>query len=146
MQFSVLARSQHYERGLKWFRRWFVCEPSDYTSLNAELNAMPEAVRAVCVKEMRALYYACSSMEKSGDNRNNGTSRVDAMSVPYLVKSLQQLILASPLYGVYMNPDFGVELPARIPLLAFDLQSVRQPLNVTESNRLLSNILKEDTP
>lgn len=136
MRFTKPSRAQHYERGLKWFRRWFECNPSDFVGLMDELQAMPERARDKCVAEMRHLYYACSAMEKSGDNRMNGTSRVDGMSVPYLIKSLQQLILASPLYGVYLNPDFGRELPDRIPVLAFDLQAVDQPLNLEGVNRL----------
>lgn len=81
---------------------------------------------------MRKFYYDFSSMEKSGDNRFNGTSRVEGMEVGYLLKSLQQLVLASPLYGVYVNPDFGVTLPERIDILAFDNQPVDAPLDLSK--------------
>lgn len=128
VRFTKPKRSSNYERGLQWFRRWFEAVPSDYVGVMAELNAMPKAVREKCVAEMRKFYYDFSSMEKSGDNRFNGTSRVEQMEVGYLLKSLQQLVLASPLYGVYENPDFGRELPERVSIMAFDNQAVNQPL------------------
>lgn len=140
MQFTRLERAQHYEKGLIWFRRWFECNPSDYVGLYEELLAMPNGAQIKCVAEMRSLYYRCSSMEKSGDNRANGTDRVAGMSIPYLIKSLQQLILASPLYGVYMNPDFGVELPKSIPVLAFDLQKPNESLDIEGALKLADRI------
>ncbi|WP_222104606.1 hypothetical protein [Cupriavidus campinensis] len=130
MQFVAPRRSANYEKGLAWFRRWFESAPSDYMGVMEELGAMPSPVFAKCVGEMRKLYYSFSAMEKSGDNRMNGTKRVDGMEVGYLLKSLQQLVLASPLYGVYLNPDAGVELPARLPVLAFDNQRPDEPLRL----------------
>lgn len=128
MQFTKPKRSSNYERGIAFFRRWFVSMPMDYVGIKAELAAFTPAVREKCVAEMRKFYYTCSSMEKSGDNRANGTSRVESMEVGYLVKSLQQLVLASPLYGIYRNPDAKRELPERLPLLAFDNQPVTDQL------------------
>jgi hypothetical protein len=95
---------------------------------------MPTAARNKCVAEMRKFYYSCSSMEKSGDNRANGTRRVDNMEVGYLLKSLQQLVMASQLYGVCGKPDFGRELPERRRLLAFDLQPTNEPLDLARVN------------
>lgn len=140
MRFTEPRRSANYEKGLRFFRRWFASVPSDYVGVMSELNAMPAGVRAKCIAEMRKFYYTCSSMEKSGDNRANGTSRVDAMEVGYLLKSLQQLVLASPLYGVFQNPDFGRELPARLPLLAFDNQALTAPLDLDAAGALLDAI------
>lgn len=134
IRFTRPKRSANYERGLAWFRRWFESIPTDFVGVMAELNAMPSAVREKCVTEMRKFYYDFSSMEKSGDNRMNGTRRVEALAVEKLLKNLQQLVFASPLYGVYINPDYDdasdrpIELPARIPLLAFDNQPVDAPL------------------
>lgn len=134
VRFTRPKRSANYERGLAWFRRWFESIPTDFVGVMAELNAMPSAVREKCVTEMRKFYYDFSSMEKSGDNRMNGTRRVEALAVEKLLKNLQQLVFASPLYGVYINPDYDdasdrpIELPARIPLLAFDNQPVDAPL------------------
>jgi hypothetical protein len=130
MRFTKPARSSNYEKGLAFFGRWFATMPMDYVGIKQELDAMPAAVRNKCVAEMRKFYYTCSAMEKSGDNRANGTSRVDGMEVSYLIKSLQQLVLASPLYGVFENPDFGLTMPPRLPLIAFDNQAAIEPLDV----------------
>jgi hypothetical protein len=148
MRFTAPRRSTYYEKGLAWFKRWFVSVPSDYVGVMQELEAMPAAAKAKCIAEMRKFYYSCSSMEKSGDNRANGTRRVDAMEVGYLLKSLQQLVLASPLYGVYENPDFDLAadaprpLPARLSLLAFDTQPVNAPLDVARAIELLPASLR----
>lgn len=128
VRFTKPKRSANYEKGMRWFKRWFKSVPSDYVGIMAELNSFPVGVREKVIKEMRKFYYDFSSMEKSGDNRFNGTSRVDHMEVGYLLKSLQQLVLAAPLYGVYINPDFGRKLPDRINLMAFDAQGVDEPL------------------
>ncbi len=104
--------------------------PNDQEGVMKELTEMSAPVRAKCVDEMRKLYFAVSVLEKSGDNRMNGTSRVDGMTEVYLLKSLQQVIFASPLYGLYKNPDYKIALPARIPLLAFDNQPVDAPLRL----------------
>lgn len=137
IRFTKPKRSANYERGLAWFRRWFESIPTDFVGVMAEVNAMPEGVRSKCVAEMRKFYYDFSSMEKSGDNRMNGTRRVDALPVEKLLKNLQQLVFASPLYGVYVNPDFNealgtpLSLPDRIPLMAFDNQPADAPLSLS---------------
>lgn len=137
IRFTKPRRSGNYERGLAWFRRWFESIPTDFVGVMGEIDAMPPAVRDKCVAEMRKFYYDFSSMEKSGDNRMNGTRRVDALAVDKLLKNLQQLVFASPLYGVYVNPDYddaadcGIELPERLPLLAFDNQPTDKPLNLS---------------
>ena len=136
--FTKPRRSSNYERGLKWFRRWFESTPTDVVGIMSELNAMKPAMRQKCVAEMRKFYYDYSSLEKSGNNRMNGTSRVEGLSEEKLLKSLQQLIFASPLYGVYVNPDFNSaidqsrELPSRISLLAFDNQPLDAPLDLSK--------------
>lgn len=141
IRFTRPRRSSHYVKGLAFFQRWFRSMPMDYVGIKEELAAMPPAVYAKCVAEMRKFYYVCSSMEKSGDNRANGTSRVDAMEVGYLLKSLQQLVLASPLYGIFQNPDFGTKLPARLPLVAYNNQSIDQPLDLAAAERAMSAIV-----
>ena len=122
--------------GLHFFQRHFVSPGYDYVAIIAEMNEMPEYVRERTLKDMRAFYYRKSSMEKSGDNRLNGTSRVDAMEVPYLLKQVQQLVFGSTAYAVWVNPDFDNkkmtmnELPARLPILSFELQRVDEPLRL----------------
>ncbi|MDY7537601.1 hypothetical protein QN372_00410 [Undibacterium sp. RTI2.1] len=141
IRFTKPKRSANYKRGLDFFMRWFESNPSDYIGVMAELKAMSPLIREKVITEMRKFYYACSSMEKSGNNRANGTSRVDNMEVGYLLKSLQQLVLASPLYGVFTNPDYEQHaLPVRLPLLAFDNQPVDAPLDLDTAATQLSKV------
>lgn len=138
VRFVKPGRPANYEKGLAWFRRWFDATPTDYVGVMEELNAMSPASHSKCVLEMRRFYYACSSMEKSGDNRMNGTTRVDAMTEEKLLKSVQQLVFASPLYGCYINPDYDTRsdtaraLPQQIPVMAFDNQAVDAPLDLSK--------------
>jgi hypothetical protein len=134
IRFTKPKRSANYEKGLTFFRRWFDSNPSDFMGVMNEIKAMPAAVRAKCEREMRDFYYACSALEKTGNARFRGEDRRDNMEVGYLLKSLQQLVLASPLYGVYLNPDASPvkgqsTLPARVPVVAFDKQPTDQPLD-----------------
>lgn len=132
VKFGKPRRTPHYEKGLTWFLSWFESHPTDKAGILAEIAAMPSFLAEKCIAEMRKLYFACSAMEKSGDNRMNGTSRVDAMSVKKLLEQLQQVIFASPLYGVYVNPDYGRTIPGRLPILAFDNQPTDAPLDLSK--------------
>lgn len=137
IRFTKPKKAAKYGAGLAFFRRWFDCVPSDYVGVMQELEAMPTAVREKCVAEMRAFYYANSSREKSGNQRFDARERVAAMELGRLLKQLQQLVFASPLYGTYENPDYDLQngaraLPPRLPLLAFDNQPVDAPLDLTK--------------
>lgn len=137
IRFTRPKRSANFDKGVTFFRRWFTSNPSDFIGIMAELKAMPAAVRAKCEREMRDFYYACSALEKTGNARFRGEDRRENMEVGYLLKSLQQLVLASPLYGVYLNPDASPEkgksmLPDRVPVVAFDNQPVDQPLDISK--------------
>jgi ABC-type ATPase with predicted acetyltransferase domain len=128
--------------GLRFFQRHFKSAGYDYVGVRDELAAMPEHLRARVIDELRTFYYAHSSMEKSGDNRLNGTSRVEQMELGYLLKQTQQLVFGSTVYAVWKNPDYDEAagkmrpLPARIPVLAFDLQRPDQPLRLDQLGSL----------
>jgi len=150
VRFTAPTRSTYYERGLAWFRRWFESVPTDFVGVMAEINLMPAPIRERCVEEMRQFYYKSSSLEKTGKNRENGMSKVNEFPVEKLLKSLQQLVFASPLYGIYKNPDYDdeadkpIELPGRIPILAFDNQALDKPMNLSKLRQqcdLLKNSL-----
>ena len=62
------------------------------------------------------------------------------LSVGYLLKSLQQLVLASPLYGIYQNPDFDTDMPPRLPLMAFDTRHVDERLDLNAARDAMAQI------
>lgn len=119
-----------HDAGLEFFARNFISPGFDQVALLEELAAMPEYVREKVIKELRGFYYKHSSMEKSGDKRLLGTSRIDTMEVTTLLRQVQQLVFGSTVYAVYQNPDHGIILPDRIPLTAFDNQATNEPLRL----------------
>lgn len=125
-----LKSAAAYEKGLKFMRTLFEAHPADHQAVMTELNAMPEAMRKKALEELRAFYYRHSSREKTGSNLNVGTGKVDAMEPEHLLRELQQLVFASPVYGIWQNPDLGRDLPTRLPLKAFDLQKPTEPLRL----------------
>lgn len=128
--FAKPKRNNAYEKGLIFFRRWFESIPTDYVGIYEEYKRLTPAEQVKCLEEMRAFYYKFSCMEKSGDNRFKRRARVDGLPTTKLIKQLQQLIFAFPMYGIYLNPDKGRTLPERIPISMFDRTPLDQPLNV----------------
>lgn len=127
-KFTKPKPSQHYEAGLEFFRTHFRANPVDFVAVLAEFKSKPLDEQVILEQKTREFYYAHSAIEKTGKNRDKGTTRVDAMNFAEVLKNLQQLIFAMPMYGVYENPDAGRELPKRFPLIWFDRQPVTSPL------------------
>lgn len=140
MRFVAPKAASALEDGLRFMGRNFTSPAYDYAAIVNELNAMPEHIRERTLDEMRKWYYKHSSMEKSGENRLNGMSRIDGMETKYLLKQVMQLIFGATIYAVWANPDYqmspqGVaigmrKLPPRIPLLAFENQRPDEPLRL----------------
>ena len=124
-----LRKSRVYDKGIEFFQSRFHAHPADHEAIVQELNAMPERLRNAMIQDIRAFYYKHSAKEKTGAKMHKGTSRVEGLSLPMLVRELQQLVFATPVYGVWSNPDVGLELPARLPLRAFDWQGPTEPIN-----------------
>lgn len=120
--------ANRFEEGVRFFRQHFETTPQDFEGLVAELEAMPPRLREKTTEAVRNFYYKHSPKEKTGARRETGLRLVGERSARQLIRDLQQLVLASPLYGIFENPDFGRELPKRLPLTAFDRQAPDQPL------------------
>lgn len=133
-KFVPPMKSNKYEVGIKFFRATFDADPADTEALLKEIESLPAASQAATIEKVRAFYRKHSMLENTGkglietDGVKFGDSRVARLPVRELITQLQQMVLASPLYGVYENPDVGRTLPERLPLLAFDAQPVNEPL------------------
>ncbi len=123
--------STKFEAGLKFFRGHFESSPQDFEAIVAELEAKPEAERELLLQSCKDFYYRHSALEKTGNNRDKGQGRVDSMNAHTVIKALQQVTLASPMYGVWKNPDKGRPIPHRLPLSAFEWQKPDQMLDLT---------------
>lgn len=134
-QFVPPMKSNKYDVGIKFFRSMFEADPSDTEAILREIDGLPRAPREATIAKLREFYRRHSMLENTGKalivDANGvafGDSRVARLPVRELVYQTQQMVLASPLYGVYENPDCGRMLPERIPLLTFDKQPTNQGL------------------
>lgn len=128
-RFVKPMNSAKFEVGLRFFAQHFDANPADHQAIVAEIENTSEPGRSLLIEQTRAFYYAHSALEKTGGNRDKGRGRVDQMPVPELIKQLQQMVLGSPMYGVYANPDHGRQMPASLPLTAFDTQKPQEKLD-----------------
>jgi ABC-type ATPase with predicted acetyltransferase domain len=126
-----------YEKGIGFLRKMFESHPADHQAILEEVSKMRPGIQERIKKEVAAFYYRHSSKEKTGSNLNNGTSKVDLMTLSAVLKELQQLIFATPVYGIWTNPDYLRELPTSLPLLAFDLQGPNEPLDLEKLENLV---------
>lgn len=124
-----LRDSNAYREGLKWFRTYFDAHPGDFEALMAEYDSKPKAAREAIYKQMQVFYHRFSAKEKTGNAWAKGMTRWETMPVRQIVRELQQLVFATPAYGVWTNPDLGFAVPKRLPLSAFDWQAPDAPLN-----------------
>lgn len=125
-RFVKPSRSAKYEVGLEFFRRHFDSNPSDTQAMTAEYLAHSD--KPALVDAMREFYWRHSALEKTGSNAEGGRERVAAMGFDALLTNIQQMTLASPMYGVYANPNHKIPLPERVPLLAFDNQDTKKAI------------------
>lgn len=139
-QFIRPERPKTYESALRVFQRHFRNDPGDNEAIVTELFAMSEARRTRALADLVANYHKNSSLAKAG--RNRGTTIQDILNTldtkEAIVKQLKEihtLSFTTPLYGVYRNPDFGRQLPEQLPLLAFDYQDLRDPLDLARLNK-----------
>lgn len=121
-RFVKPMNANKYELGLKFFRSHFESSPQDFEAILGELNARQPADRDRLLQACKDFYYRHSALEKTGSNRDKGQERVDAMDAKTIIKGIQQISLASPMYGIYRNPDKGRSVPQELPLTAFDRQ------------------------
>lgn len=142
--FDVKAGFQHghlrsanaYEKGVKFLRGYFDSHPADHQAIMEEYNRWPAGVQKRVLEEMALFYYRHSTLIKTGKNffTGSGKRQIESMSASNMLREIQQLTFATPVYGVYKNPDVGRQLPPRLPLSAFDRQGVAEPLVILESD------------
>ncbi len=126
-RFVKPMNANKYEVGIKFFRAHFKQSPQDFEAIVAELESKPDLERAALLQACKDFYYRHSALEKTGNNRDKGQARVDGMDAKTIIKGLQQITLASPMYGLYKSPDKGRPVPQELPLTAFERQAPTEP-------------------
>lgn len=115
-----------FEAGMKFFRSHFAANPQDNEAVIAEIENSPN--REFLIQACREFYQRNSARENTGSARDGADERVAAMTAREVVKGIQQISLASPMYGVWKCPDVKDSVPQTLPLLAFDCQKPNEPL------------------
>jgi hypothetical protein len=127
-RFVKPMNANKFEAGMKFFRSHFESTPQDFEAIVAELAAMPPGLQERTLIACKEWYLKNSALENTGAGRDKGPERVAAMSARDVIKAIQQVALASPMYGVYRCPDPKGSVPDRLPLLAFDRQKPTEKL------------------
>lgn len=133
-KFCPPMKSNKYDVGMEFFTGMFDADPSDTEGIVQEIEDTPERFREEVIEELRAFYRKHSMLENTGkalietDGVKFGDSRVARLPVRELVYQAQQMCFASPLYGVYKNPDVGRIFPDQVRLLEFDNQPTDKPM------------------
>lgn len=122
-----------YEPVMKFFRLHFSASPQDFEAIVAEIEAKPpeerDRLHQVCVD----FYMRNSALENTSNGGANMERRAAAMGIRDAIKGIQQVGLASPMYGVWKCPDKPGSVPERLPLTAFDWQPPTAALRVPET-------------
>lgn len=119
-----------YPKGIAIFKRHFLSHPFDIESIMGELDEMSPAIYEKAISELREFYYNNSALEKTGRNLGRTVEDMAEYSDREIIKNIQGLAFSTPLYGAYLNPDFGRELPDSLPLSAFDNQQPNEKLRL----------------
>lgn len=129
-QFARPMNASKFEVGLKFFRQNFAASPQDFEAIVDEIQAKSPAEQARILELCKEFYYKHSALEKVGNNAAFGEQRVANLDIRGAIKQIQQIALATPMYGVYVNPDLGREIPASLALAAFDNQAPNEKLRL----------------
>lgn len=127
MKFVKPKPAPALDAGLQFFAGHFKASPRDIVAVQEELESKTGGERAFYERRLREFYYKWSSVEKSGDKRDLGMTRVNELPIEYVLKQIMQLVFSATVYWVWHAVDKG-PLPKRMPLLAFDEQGPNEPL------------------
>lgn len=128
MRFTKPKTAAALEPGLKFFAAHFKSDPRDIVAIQQELAAMEDWERTYTERKLREFYYKWSSVEKSGDKMDLGMTRVNSLSMEYVLKQIMQLVFSATVYWIWSAVDKPGTLPTVMPLLAFDDQGPNEPL------------------
>ncbi len=128
-RFLPPMNANNYDKVMKFLRMHFNASPQDYEAIMAEIAAKTPEQQAETDRILREWYFKNSALENTTRGGQQAERRAETMTLRTLVRGIQQIGLASPLYGVWKNPDLGrTDIPAVLPLTAFDRQKPNERL------------------
>lgn len=127
-RFVKPMNANKYEPVMKWFRLHFEASPQDFEAILIEVASKSEADQARLLEAAKDFYMRNSALENTSNGGANAEKRVAAMTIRDTIKGIQQIGLASPMYGIWKCPDPKGSVPDELPLMAFDRQGPTQRL------------------
>jgi len=128
MRFTKPKPAAALDEGLKFFAGHFKANVHDVVAIQQELLSSPPAERTFLERRLREFYYKWSSMEKSGDKRDLGMTRVNELDIEYVLKQTMQLVFSATVYWTWHAVDERARVGASLPITAFDEQGPNEPL------------------
>lgn len=127
-RFVKPMNANKYDQVMKWFRLHFEASPQDFEAILIEAGSKSEADQAKLLEAAKDFYMRNSALENTSNGGSNAERRVAAMTIRDTIKGIQQIGLASPMYGIWKCPDPKGTVPEELSLLAFDRQGPTQKL------------------
>lgn len=127
-KFVTPMNANKYEPVMKFFRSNFEASPQDFEAILAEIAAKSPAEQERVLQTCLDFYFRNSALENTSNGGANMDARRAGMDIRQVIKGIQQVGLASPMYGIWKCPDPKGSVPARLPITAFDLQKPTERL------------------
>ena len=121
-RFVTPMNANKFEPVMRFFRAHFEASPQDFEAIIDEVEAKSEREQARLLQVCKEFYLKNSALENTSNAGAGAERRVAAMTLRDAVKGIQQIGLASPMYGIWKCPDPKGSLPEQLPLIAFDRQ------------------------
>ncbi len=116
---------------IKAFSLFFESDPTNVDDLLNEAKQMPAGAAERARIALIDVYFKHSSRDKAGkNNKKRVTDFYCTITLETVIVGLQDLCFSSALYGAYINPDYGRELPSKLPLSAFFNQETSARLDL----------------
>lgn len=129
-RFVKPMNANNYDLVMKFFRKNFAANPADFEAIINEIARKSPAEQARILEICKDFYMRNSALENTTNAGAGADRRVSGMDIRATIKGIQQIGLASPLYGVWKCPDPKGTVPERLPLTAFDRQGPNERLKL----------------
>jgi len=130
-RFVKPLNANKFDTVMKFFRLNFEGNPQDFEAIVTEVGLKSPVEQERILELCRDFYLRNSALENTSvSGRENSQRRVAAMDLRATIKGIQQIGLASPMYGIWKCPDPLGSLPDKLPLSAFDRQGPTEKMKV----------------
>lgn len=127
-KFVKPMNANKYDQVMRFFRANFEANPQDFEAIISEIESKAGPEQQRLFELSRDFYFRNSALENTSNGGAAMEKRAAGMSLRDVIKGIQQIGLASPMYGIWKCPDPKGSVPETLPLLAFDAQGPNEVL------------------